>query len=139
MRWPSFDTSVTRRALALTALGLAACEDSEPELSTADITEQAEAYVRDELNLAEGSALFTEIFVPGYEEGKLMVCGAVSGTRPDGPPVAPRRFILQLEPARWVAWESGNSPHTMPAGFAAGWNDICRHPDDTSEVPLVPE
>lgn len=139
MRRPSCISSVARHALALTALVVAGCEDRESKLSTADIIARAEAYVRDELSLTEDSALFTDVFVPGYEEGKLMVCGAVSGKRPDGPPIAPRRFIAQLEPARWVAWESGNSPHTMPAGFAAAWNDICLNPDDRSEVPLVPE
>lgn len=131
---------ISWRVFALAAaLGLAACGSDEPGLSTADIIARAEAHVRDELGLSDQAALFTDVFVAGYEDGELMVCGNVSGTRPNGPPIAPRRFIVQLDPVRWVAWEADNSPHRMPAGFAAAWTDICRNPDDTSEVPFVPQ
>lgn len=133
-------SAIGGRAFALAAaLGLAACGANEPGLSTADIVAQAEAHVREELELSERAALFTDVFIPGYEDGELMVCGNVSGSRPGGPPIAPRRFIVQLDPVRWVAWEAENSPHRMPAGFAAAWTEICRNPDDTSKVPLVPQ
>ena len=131
-----------RRARALSILAaagaLGACEAERPGLATSEIIAEAEAQVRDQLELSPGDALFTDVFVPGYEDGELMVCGAVAGVRADGMAIEPRRFILRLEPARWVAWERAGSPQGAAGGFAATWSDICRHPDDKSKVPLVP-
>lgn len=115
---------------------LGACEAEPTGVATADIVAQAEAQVRRRLELSPEDALFTDVFVPGYEDGELMVCGAVAGVRAGGSPIEPSRFILRLEPARWVAWETSDRP---ASGFAATWSDICRHPDDKSKVPLLPE
>lgn len=130
-----------RRALvASAAMALVtSCDRPERQLSTADISAQAKAQVRAELGLSEDAALFSNVFVPGYEDGELMACGSVSGTRADGQAIEPRRFIVQVEPARWVRWETGDPRPSRAAGFERTWQEICREPDDRSEVPLIPE
>lgn len=140
MRQYAGTTAPLQQGLAIVAaLALTACAADEESLSTTDIVARAEAYVRAELGLSKRAALFTDVFVPGYEDGELIVCGSVSGSRPAGPAIAPRRFIVALEPARWIAWEIGNSPHSMPVSFATAWTDKCRNPDDLSKTPLLPE
>lgn len=134
IRNPDPSTGAGLSLIVISAITVASCGDPVPGLSTAEISSRAKAVVRQELGLSENAALFTDIFVPGYESGELMACGSVSGTRADGEAIAPRRFIVQLEPARWVRWGTRGS-----ADFARSWADICLHPDERSQVPFLPE
>lgn len=121
------------------SLGLVGCGDENQGLSTAEISERAKEHVREELGLGRNAALFTDISVPGYEDGELVVCGSVSGQRENGALVARRRFIMQLEPARWVAWEREPTSEVAVSDFPDKWSAICLRPDDRSTIPAFPE
>lgn len=114
-----------------------ACGGAQRGLSTEEIADRAEAVVRTKLGLSEEAVLFSDIFIPGYEYGKLMACGTVSGARADDNAISPRRFIVRLEPMEWVRFEPGVG--SGMDDFERTWTDICRRPDDRSEVPLLPE
>lgn len=129
--------SCTVALACLAALGVTACSDSGDGLSTAEISDRARAIVRADLGLSSRAALFSDIFIPGYEDGELMACGTVSGARADGVAIEPRRFIVQVEPARWVKWERPGA--SAAAAFARAWTDICRRPSDRSKVPFFPD
>lgn len=112
--------SAAAAALLLTACG------SGDGLSTREVRAEAEERVRQSLQLAEGSALFTDVFVGEPVEGDTVLCGTVEGRRADGTVVPPRRFIAATEPARWLKFEpvDGNILPSQPDKFIE-WHKAC--------------
>lgn len=118
------------RALALgCALVVTAGCQNDDGISTAELQAAAEERVARELGLSKDAALFTSVFVSepdsGELEGELVFCGRVEGTRADGTPIAPRRFIAASDPARWVRFDIPSEMSQVPINLAVDWPTVC--------------
>ena len=128
-----------RAMTAIAILALAGC-DSRDGLSTAEVRYAAEERVRQSLDLAPESAMFTQVFVGEPVNGETALCGIVQGTRTDGTEIMPRRFIAGTEPARWVKFEpaSGIDLPSQPDKFVE-WHTHCLGEQENQAVPATPQ
>lgn len=55
-----------------------------------------------------------------------MMCGTVRGTRGDGSPIEPERFIAATKPLKWLLFQRVNEPSiaAVPEKFV-DWNTAC--------------
>lgn len=90
--------------IAALIVSLAACDRG--GLSTAEVTAAAKERVRQSLGLGVQNALFTDVFVGRPKDDDVVICGTVSGARPDGATLGPRRFVAATDPARWIHFET---------------------------------
>ncbi|TFI57548.1 hypothetical protein E2493_14345 [Sphingomonas parva] len=116
--------------LVLFACLLGACEKD--SLSSAEASEAAKQHVREQLGLASGAALFSNVYVGDPVDGEPVLCGTVSGKREDGTIITPRRFAISTENPRWLLFETvDRQPLPSRPDKFIEWHTTCFNEEET--------